>query len=72
MKSALEFIRVVLTLGLTAAEIVRERRRQGDQRPAREIWDEVRTARIAAEKYRENRERHRAQKRRLGLPEVDE
>jgi hypothetical protein len=68
----LEWLRVVLTLGLTAAEIVRERRRLGDTRPAREIWDEVRTARIAAEKYRENVKRHRAQKRRLGLPEVDE
>lgn len=72
MKSALEFIRIALTLGLTAAEVVRERRRQGDQRPAREIWDSVKTQRIAAEEYRENVERHRAQKRRLGLPEVDE
>lgn len=69
MKSALEFIRIALTLGLTAAEVVRERRRQGDQRPAREIWDSVKTQRIAAEKYRENVERIRAQKRRLGLPE---
>jgi len=65
----LEWLRVVLTLGLTAAEIVRERRRQGDVRPARVIWDEVKTARIAAEKYRANVERIRAQKRRLGLPE---
>ncbi len=65
----LEWLRVVLTLGLTAAEVVRERRRKGDTRPARDIWSEVRTAHIAAEKYRENVERHRAQKRRLGLPE---
>lgn len=69
---AMEWIRVVLTLGLTAAEVVRERRRQGDQRPAREIWDSVKTQRIAAEKYREGVERIRAEKRRLGLPEVDE
>jgi hypothetical protein len=69
---AMEWLRVVLTLGLTAAEIVRERRRQGDQRPAREIWDEVKTARIAAEKYREGVERIRAQKRRIGLPERDD
>jgi hypothetical protein len=66
---AMEWLRVALTLGLTAAEIVRERRRLGDARPAREIWNEVRTARIAAEKYRENVERIRAQKRRIGLPE---
>jgi hypothetical protein len=65
----LEWVRVALTLGLTAAEIVRERRRQGDVRPARVIWDSVKTQRIAAEKYRENVERIRAQKRRLGLPE---
>lgn len=68
----LEWLRVVLTLGLTAAEIVRERRRLGDTRPAREIWDSVKTQRIAAEEYRENVERIRAEKRRLGLPEVDE
>lgn len=65
----LEWLRVVLTMGLTAAEVVRERRRLGDTRPARVIWDEVRTARVAAEKYRANVERIRAQKRRLGLPE---
>jgi hypothetical protein len=67
-----EWLRALVTLGATAAEAVRERRRLGDTRPAREIWDEVRTARIAAEKYRENVERHRAQKKRLGLPERDE
>jgi hypothetical protein len=65
----LEWVRVVLTLGLTAAEVVRERRRLGGTRPAREIWDSVKTQRIAAEKYRLNVERIRAQKRRLGLPE---
>jgi hypothetical protein len=66
---AMEWLRVALTLGLTAAEVVRERRRLGDARPAREIWDSVKTQRIAAEKYREGVERHRAQKKRLGLPE---
>jgi len=65
----LEFARVALTLGLAAAEGVREARRRGDTRPAKVIWDSVKTQRIAAEKYRENVERHRAQKRRLGLSE---
>jgi len=65
----LELARVALTLGLTAAEAIREARRRGDTRPAKVVWDEVKTARIAAEKYRENVERHRAEKRRLGLRE---
>jgi hypothetical protein len=69
---ALEFVTVLLRFGFSAAEAVREARRRGDVRPAREVWETVRTARIAAEKYRENVKRHRAQKRRLGLPEVDE
>lgn len=65
----LEYARVVFTLGLAAADAIREARRRGDTRPAKVIWDSVKTQRIAAEKYRENVERHRAQKRRLGLSE---
>ena len=51
-----EWLRVLFTLGATAAEIVRERRRAGDTRPARVIWDSVKSARIADEAARERRE----------------
>ena len=65
----LEFARVALTLGLTAAEAIREARGRGDKRPAREIWDSDKTRREAERAYREGVERIRAEKRRLGLSE---
>lgn len=65
MKSAIEFIGVVMRFGMTAAEIVREARRKGDARPAGVIWREVRTARALRDAVRETRAR-------LGLPERDE
>ena len=62
---ALEWLRVLVTLGATAAEVVRERRLRGDTRPAREIWREVKTQRAAREAIQRQRER-------LGLPERDD
>ena len=52
----LEFITVALRFGASAAEAVRERRRAGDTRPARAIWSEVRSKRIADEATGERRE----------------
>lgn len=52
----LEFIGVALRFGAAAAEAVRERRRAGDTRPARVIWDSVKSARVADEAARERRE----------------
>jgi len=51
-----EFITVLLRFGASAAEAVRERRRAGDTRPARVIWSDVRSKRIADEAARERRE----------------
>jgi len=53
---ALEWLRALFTLGATAAEVVRERRRLGDARPARVVWDEVRSKRVADDAARERRE----------------
>lgn len=58
---ALEWLRVLVTLGATAAEVVRERRLRGDTRPARVIWDEVKSARQRRESYSKTRAK-------LGLP----
>lgn len=51
-----EWLRVLFTLGATAAEVIRERRRLGDTRPARVVWAEVKSARIADAAARERRE----------------
>jgi len=51
-----EWLRVLFTLGAAAAEIVRERRRAGDTRPAKVIWSEVKSARVADDAARERRE----------------
>ena len=52
----LEFITVALRFGATVAEGVRGRRRAGDTRPARVVWAEVRSKRVADEAARERRE----------------
>jgi len=69
---ALEFIRVVLTMGLAAAEGVREARRRGDTRPAREVWRDVKTMRAAQKSYRERMEAFRRERERLGVEDGDD
>lgn len=54
-----EYLRVALRLGLAAAELVREARRKGDHRPAREILGEVKSRRAAERGAREAEERMR-------------
>lgn len=54
-----EYLRVALRLGLAAAELVREARRKGDHRPAREILGEVQSRRAAERGAREAEERMR-------------
>lgn len=54
-----EYLRVALRLGLTAAELVREARRRGDHRPAREILGEVQSRRAAERGAHEAEERLR-------------
>lgn len=54
-----EYLRVALRLGLAAAELVREARRRGDHRPAREILGEVQSRRAMERGQREAEERMR-------------
>jgi len=61
----LEFVTVALRFGAAAAETVREARRKGDTRPARDIWREIESRRAMQRAVRETRER-------LGLPPRDE
>jgi hypothetical protein len=66
MKAA-EWLRVLVTLGVSAAEAVREARRKGDHRPAREVWRDVKTMRAAQRAYRERMEAFRRERERLGV-----
>ena len=54
-----EYIGVALRLGLAAAELVREARRKGDHRPAKDILGEVQSRRAAERGAREAEERMR-------------
>ena len=64
-----EWLRVALTLGLAAADAVREARRKGDHRPAREVWRDVKTMRAAQKAYTERMEAFRRERERLGVEE---
>ena len=69
---AAEWIRVLVTLGASAAEAVREARRRGDRRPAREVWRDVKTMRAAQKAYTERMEAFRRERERLGVEDDDE
>jgi len=68
----LEWVRVVFTLGLAAADAVREARRKGDTRPAREVWRDVKTMRAAQRAYTERMEAFRRERERLGVEDDDD
>lgn len=55
MKTAMEFLVNALRFGGAVAEIIRERRRAGDTRPARVIWAEVESTRAWQNASREKR-----------------
>lgn len=65
MKTAMEFLINALRFGGAVAEIIRDRRRAGDTRPARVIWDEVRSTRAWQDASRDKR-------RAKGWPEREE
>lgn len=69
---AAEWIRVFVTLGASAAEAVRDARRKGDHRPAREVWRDIRTMRAAQKAYTERMEAFRRERERLGVEDGDD